>query len=80
METVVVQAGELHGLAVRVARAVGAGERVADGLATHLVRAELTGVQTHGIYHIPSTWTRSATASCCRPPSRANSSAPPAAC
>ena len=53
METVIVQADELHGLVVRVAQAVGTGERAAEVLATHLVRAELTGVQTHGIFHIP---------------------------
>ena len=53
METVLVQADALHRLVSRIASAVGTGAQAADTLATHLVGAELAGVQTHGIFHIP---------------------------
>lgn len=53
IETVIVQADELHTLVERIGTAVGTDEHAAHVLATHLVRAELSGVQTHGIYHIP---------------------------
>ena len=53
METVLVQADVLHRLVARVASAVGTGAQAADTLATHLVGAELAGVHTHGIFHIP---------------------------
>ena len=53
IDTINAKAGELHRVVARVAAAVGTSEPAADTLATHLVGAELTGVQTHGIYHIP---------------------------
>ena len=53
IDTINAKAAELHRVVARVAAAVGTSEPAADTLATHLVGAELTGVQTHGIYHIP---------------------------
>ena len=46
-------ADELHSLVKRVLLAVGADERNAEELAQHLVLSNLSGVDTHGIWHIP---------------------------
>ena len=53
METVVAGPDELQEWIERTATAAGAGERAARILAHHLVNAELAGVQTHGIHHVP---------------------------
>ena len=46
-------ADELHSLVKRVLLAAGADERNAEELAHHLVLSNLSGVDTHGIWHIP---------------------------
>lgn len=44
---------ECHELARRILLAAGADERNANGVAEHLVSANLSGVDTHGIWHLP---------------------------
>ncbi len=46
-------ADELRDLILRVLVAAGADERNAKGVAEHLVLANLSGVDTHGIWHLP---------------------------
>jgi len=46
-------AEELHELVTKILLAAGADERNADGVAEHLVRANLSGVDTHGIWQLP---------------------------
>ena len=53
METIIVRDEKLHSLITRIASAVGTSSQASETLATHLVGAELAGVQTHGIFHIP---------------------------
>lgn len=53
MEMVTAGPDELQEWIERTAVAVGAGRDAARVLAFHLVDAELTGVHTHGIYHVP---------------------------
>ena len=47
-------ADELHTLVKRILIAAGADEENAEGVAQHLVLANLSGVDTHGIWHLPS--------------------------
>lgn len=47
-------ADELHALVKRILLAAGADEENAESVAQHLVLANLSGVDTHGIWHIPS--------------------------
>ena len=44
---------ELHELAREILLAAGADERNALGVAEHLVAANLCGVDTHGVWHLP---------------------------
>ena len=53
MDAIIKPEAELHRLVKSVAAAVGMDAGDAETLATHLVGAELCGVQTHGIFHIP---------------------------
>ena len=46
-------ADELYELVRKVLLAAGADERSADGVAEHLVSANLSGVDTHGVWHLP---------------------------
>ena len=53
MDTIIKPEAELQRLVEEVAAAAGTDTGDARTLATHLVGAELCGVQTHGIFHIP---------------------------
>ena len=53
MDTIIKSETELRRLVAEVAAAVGTDADDAETLANHLVGAELCGVQTHGIFHIP---------------------------
>ena len=46
-------ADELHELVRKIFMAAGADERNASGVAEHLVLANLSGVDTHGVWHLP---------------------------
>ncbi|MCL4488847.1 MAG: Ldh family oxidoreductase [Chloroflexi bacterium] len=50
---IVKTADELHDVVKRLLVAAGASERNADGVAEHLVLANLSGVDTHGVWHVP---------------------------
>ena len=49
---IVKPARELHSLVKKILMAAGADERNAEDLAEHLVRANLSGVDTHGVWHL----------------------------
>ena len=49
---IVKKADDLRDLVRRIFLAAGADERNADGVAEHLVRANLSGVDTHGVIHV----------------------------
>ena len=53
MDTIIKSESELRRLVEEVAAAVGTDADDAATLANHLVGAELCGVQTHGIFHLP---------------------------
>ena len=53
MEYTSKSADELYELARQILLAAGADERNADGVAEHLVSANLSGVDTHGVRHLP---------------------------
>ena len=46
-------ADKLHQLAKEILMAAGADERNAEGVAEHLVLSNLSGVDTHGVWHLP---------------------------
>lgn len=52
MSSIVVSAGQLRDLVAKVLLAVGASEANADCVADHLISANLSGVDTHGVWHV----------------------------
>ena len=49
----VIESKKLYEISKRVLMAAGADERNADGISEHLISANLCGVDTHGVWHLP---------------------------
>ena len=49
----VIESKELYEISKRILMAAGADERNADGISEHLISANLCGVDTHGVWHLP---------------------------